>query len=154
MAVITNLAKGTMPEQVQENKENIEKLQQKVGKMVGKNLWTNPNPTTEVGAMVIPSDEFLNPYNVIKLYFIVDKNAGKLSIVSINLDLDVNYPISVFHHDLDSFARRDIEFNSLQNEIKISNDVITNVVEASETSGVGDTLIPLAAIGFIEDVTE
>lgn len=146
-----------MPEQVQENAANIKVLDAAIGKiakgtMIGKNLWTNATTTEEFEAQVITNDELLNPYNVIKVYIINDIGNNIATIQSVMLDLDVNYPVYVDFIDGTTLHRRMITFNSSKNEIEISNESIIDLLTSEVSSGTNNYLVPLALIGFIEQI--
>ena len=155
--ITTNNKFNTMPEQVQENMDNVKKLDEVVsrlnlGTFKGKNLWTNPNPSALFEEQAITNDEFLQPYNMLKIYFIND-TVDDLTVQTIMFDLDVNYPVWVTFVAGSRIKRRKVEFNSLQNEIVISDEEVIDVLAGETEEGSNGSLVPLAIIGFVEEVT-
>ena len=155
--ITTNNRFNTMPEQVQENANNIKKLDEvvsrlKLGTFKGKNLWTNENPAALFETQAITNEEFLNPYNVLKIYFL-DDIINALQVQTIMLDLDVNYPVEVSYIVGAKKRFRKIEFNSLQNEVIVSDERVADLLTGEVEEGSNGSLVPLAIIGFVEEVT-
>lgn len=145
-----------MPEQVQENMNNIKKLDEVVsrlnlGTFKGKNLWTNENPAALFENQAITNEEFLQPFNILKMYFL-NNISSELTVQTIMFDLDVNYPVEVSFIVGAKKHFRKVEFNSLQNEVVVSDEQVADLLTGEVEEGSNTYLVPLAVIGFVEEV--
>lgn len=156
--IITQTKFNSMPEQVEENKKNIKLLDAalesvQAGKMIGKNIWTNPNASKAFENQVVTSEEFLKPYNVLKIYIINYVAASELTVQTIMLDLDVNYPVEISYIIGTQKHYRTIKYNTLNNEVEFSNESILDLLTGEVEEGTNTYVVPLAIIGFIEEVS-
>lgn len=153
---ITNNKFNTMPEQVQENADNIKKLNEALSKVDGTikgvNIWTNEDPSQTFEARVISDEKFLKPYNIIEFIFIENISAETLAVKSIKLDLDINYPVKIQILNGTEYAERTLTYNTLTNEIEISNCKTVDFAsgEADENNNL---IVPLGATAYVENIT-
>ena len=150
--IITNTAKNTMPEQVQENMENIQALQEAIneiesGKIILKKIWENEDTSQTFPETVVPLNE---------------ENFDRFEIVFVDSTSGTNTVRIIFTKDNQSvvqylstkyFYEREIVFDALNNEIDISdatkNDITTSTYVVDNT-----LLIPVAIYGVNSEIVE
>ena len=154
--ITTNNKFNTMPEQVQENMDNIKKLDEVVSKLnlgtfKAKNIWTNENPSISFEMQAVTNEEYLNPYNILKIYFI-NNITSELTVQSVMFDIDVNYPIEISYITGTKKHYRKVEFNSINNEIIFGMEQILDLLTGEVEEGSNNYIVPLGIIGFVEEV--
>lgn len=155
--IITETKFNSLPEQVEQNKRNIKLLDAALeavqsGKMIGKNIWKNPDASQPFENQVITSEELLKPYNVLKIYFINNVAASEATVQTIVLDLSTNYPVEVSYQTAPDKHFRTVKFNALNNEIEFSDEQIVDILDGSTPAANNEYLVPLAVVGYIEEV--
>ena len=142
--------RNTMPEQVQENKNNILALKELIEKIdagiiKGKKIWENEDPSIAF------------PETVISLEGI---ELSKFDIFFAESTTDANIVVMPFYKDYATqcqllrtshFFERGVTFDALNDEIKIADATDNNIISSTYT--VDNTkLIPIAIIGYYEEI--
>ena len=150
--IITNTAKNTMPEQVQENMDNIQRLDEALesieNKVVYKKIWENPNPNQSFASAVVSiADVNFERF----LIAFTDIETGSKAYIEKPFVKD--YKTTVQFLSSIYFYEREVTFDALNDEIVFSDATLNNITNGTYTVN-NNILIPIAIYGVNSEIVE
>lgn len=142
--------RNTMPEQVQENKNNIQALKElieeiDIGIIKGKKIWENEDPTSAFAETVVSlADMEFSKYEII---FAEATNSSRTISIPFLKDHETQAQMLNTQH----YYERGVSFDALNNEIVLADATDNNIVSATYSVD-NSKLIPLVIIGYYEEI--
>lgn len=142
---------NSLPEQVQENLENIKALKElydnvEAGIVKGKKIWENDDPSISFPATVVSLDGF-EDYTRFEIVF-ADSTSGSRTI---SIIMSKDYVTQAQFLNTSYFYERKVEYDAVNNEIDFADATKNDISNGTYTTD-NTLLVPLAIIGFDAEI--